>query len=303
MTLGLYRQVAPPRLDPLPYGLLSVAQLVPDGDPHWMAGTWFQPDTCDASKTIQADCPVNPALDWTKTPTSVGITSRGADAFMAYSYIDCSPVGQFADYEARTRAALERGASRAIERTFWTGLTTAPAASGASIYPHLASNSQVFALGNEILLQPSAVVVSGSGSAGLATSIVEAVGLLEEAMGSCYPGVPTLHMPRRAFAHLSSHFILNLNGAFANTPSGSLINAGGGNPNIGPDGSTPSAGQVWIYATGALQYRRGEARATSTINQALRRDVNSMRFIMEQPYQFNWDCCLFAVRVDLTGNN
>lgn len=302
MTIGAYREVAPPNVTPLPFGLLSVAQLVPDGDPHWRAGTWFQPDACHPAKSVDASCP-NPALDFTKTPTTVGIVAKGADAFTVYSYIDCSPAGNFDEYDRRTRRALELGAPRAIEQVFWTGKVASPAVTGASIFPHLAANGQVFDATGRIRLQTAAIVVTGSGASGVANGITEAVGLLEEAMGNCYGGVPTIHIPRRGLSHLTSHFFVNTSGSFINMPSGTLVNAGGGNPNVGPDGSTPPAGQIWLYATGAVQYRRSEMEATSTLNEAIRRDVNSMRYVMEQTYQFNWDCCHFAVLVDVTGNN
>lgn len=302
MPIGAYTEVAAPRVEPLPYGLLSIAQYVPEGDPHWRTGSWFQPDACGPAGSTQDDCP-NPAFNFIKPPTTVGIVARGANAFTAYTYIDCSPVGHWDDYEARTSKALALGAPRILENVFWTGKTGVPVTGAGLIYPHLASNAQVLASYDSILLQPAAVVVSGSGSGGLATSITEAVGILEESMGACYPGIPTIHVPRRAIAHLTSHFFVNTQGNFLNLPSGTKVNAGGGNPNVGPDGSTPPLGQFWMYATGQVAYRSGEIRFTSTENQALRRDVNSMRLIAEQVYQFNWDCCLFAILVDLTGNN
>lgn len=301
MPIGARLLVQAPTLKPLQFGLLSVAQEVPTSDPHWRAGAFYQADVCDPSDIILDSCP-NPALNFTKVPTTVGTPTRGSDAFSVYSYIDCAAPGGFYERnEQLVRNALQNGENRAIERAFWNGSADAP--TGVPIYPHLAANAQVIDPNQQgsIILQTAAIVISGTAASGAAVDVVEGIGLLEGAMASCYGGTPIIHMPRRALAHLSSRFLLNVNGGFINTPSGSLISAGGGNQFTGPDGTKAPDGFAWFYATGQVMYRRGDIVVTSTPGEALRRDVNSMRLIAERTYQFGWDCCHFAVLVSLGG--
>jgi hypothetical protein len=301
MGTGARLLVQAPAFKPLPYGLMSVAQEMPMSDPHWQGGSFYQPDVCDPSDITLISCP-NPGLNYAKPPTTIGTPSRGADPFSVYSYIDCAAPGGFYERDEQlTRNALANGSARAIERAFWNGTADAP--TGVAIYPHLASNVQVIDPNQQgnIVLQTAAIVVSGTAASGAAVDVVEAIGLLEGAMATCYGGIPTIHMPRRALAHLSSRFLLNVQGGFINTPSGSLISAGGGNQFTGPDGTRAPDGMAWFYATGAVMYRKGPVMVTSTAGQALRRDVNSMRLVAEQTYQFGWDCCHFAVLVSLGG--
>lgn len=290
---GVRKYVEAPTVTPLPYGLMSVVNIVPDSDPHWKLGTMYQPDACDPANSTQISCPLDDIEDFRKTPTSVGIPTIGNDAITLYTWIDCSPVGNLDEYEERTEEALDLGAPRALENVFWTGEVTQPTAN--VYYPHLASDTEVFdsEAGTEILLQTAATIpVTG------AVNVVQAISILEGAMAECYGGTPVIHVPRKALAHLSDHHLIERRGDKLYTIGGSLIAAGGGYPGTAPDGTAPTATTGWFYATGAINLRVSDTKFTSSKEAALRRDINSMVFIAERTYSLGWDCCHFAVQVE-----
>lgn len=293
MVNGIRKYVEPPTVTPLPYGLLSAVDIVPDSDPHWRMGVMYQPDSCDPAKSTQLACPIDDIEDFRKTPTSTGIPTRGSDAVTLYTWIDCGLVG-VPDFQERTETALDFGAHRALENIFWTGDIDHPPAN--TYYPHLASNTQVLdsEAETDIILQSAAsVVVTG------AVSVTEAIGLLEGAMATCYGGTPTIHVPRMALAHLSENYLIERRGDRLLTTGGSRIAAGAGYPGTGPDGTLPAYPLTWFYATGAINIRVSDTKFTSSRDAALRRDINSMVLIAERTYAIGWDCCHFAVQVNL----
>lgn len=296
MVQYLPTYVAPPTFAPLPYGLMSVAQM-PGGDSdqvHWKLGVQFQPDSCDDALTTVANCPFTNLDDFTKDVTSEGVPAKGGTAFTVYADIECTPVGNFwQEAEARARAALTNNEPRAVEATFWTGeITTGPA--GETVYPHLAATTEVYGNGNDVLLQPAAtVLVTG------AVDITTAVGMLEGALADCYGGVGALHAPREVLAHMANAYLLKQVGPQLRTYGDIPIAFGAGYPGTSPAGVTPPTNTVWMYATGAVMLRRGNIVITSDRTQALDRSVNTERLFAERTYQISWDCCLFAVPVSL----
>lgn len=293
MMDGVRKFVDAPTVTPLPYGLLSVVDVVNDNDSKWKLGTVYQPDACDPAHSTRISCPLDDIEDFRKTPTSDGIPARGTDAVTLYTWIDCSPVGAWDEYEERTRTALDLGAPRALESVFWTGDITQPA--GDVYYPHLAADTEVFDTEYEtdILLQSAATVITG------AVGVVDAIALLESAMATCYPGTPVIHVPRMALAHLDRYNLLDRQGDMLVTLGGSRVAAGAGYPGTSPAGVTETYPSTWFYATGAITMRVSDTKFTSSKEAGLRRDVNSMVLIAERTYALGWDCCHFAVEVDV----
>lgn len=295
MVLYLPTYVNPPTVTPLPYGLMSVVQLQNDADNvHWRNGVMFQPDACEPALTTMAQCPV--ITGYGKDVTTVGVQAKGGLAFTVYADITCSPVGNFwQEAEARIRAALTNGEARAVEHAFWTGEITTPSTD--ILYPHLASDTEVFDSTGEILLQLAATTLV----TGAAVDITTAVGMLEGALGLCYGGVGTLHAPRELFAHAANAYLIKQSGAVTRTYAETPIAFGAGYPGTAPDGSTPPAGTLWMYGTGAIMARRSDIFVTSSRIAALDRNVNTLRLFAERTYQISWDCCLFAVPVSLSA--
>src|SRR5438034_213623 len=83
-----------------------------------------------------------------------------------------------------------------------------------------AANASVFDDHAEIQSAAS-VIVSGN-----AVDDVEAIGLLEGALASCYPGLGVIHVPRAAIAHLSDSYQLNIKGEKLYTQGGTNVVAG-----------------------------------------------------------------------------
>lgn len=293
MALYLPTYVKAPIATPLPYGLMSVVQLVTD-DPdqtHWKNGIQYQRDTCRPAESTLASCPV--VTGYGKDPTVTGVQTKGAQPFTVYSSITCSPVGGFWDEaEERTIRALTEGEARAVEDVFWTGQIDHP--STGVIYPHLAANTEVS--DGIILLQPAALTpVTG------VVDIVEAVGILESHLGTCYGSVGVIHAPREALAHMSANYLLKEKGQQLQTMGGTPVAFGSGYPGTSPAGVQPPSGTVWLYATGAITLRRSEITVTSTRVQGLDRSVNTLQLFAERTYVIGWDCCLFGVPVSLGG--
>lgn len=296
MAQYLPTYVRAPSVTPLPYGLMSVVQMVNDPDIHWRNGIQYQPDVCDPAAVTLAQCPV--VTGYTKDVTSDGLPTRGAQPFTVYADISCSaPGGFWEDAEARAVAALIGGEGRAVEETFWTGIVDTPV--GEVVYPHLAADTEVFDSTGIVLLQPAAtVIVTGT------VDIVEGIGLLEGALAACYPGVGVIHAPRAALAHMAANHLIQRVGPQMQTMSGTPVAFGAGypNPGTGPDGIAPAAGTTWLYATGAITLLRdAEVKLTSSRAAALDRTVNTLRLIAERTYVIGWDCCLLALPVSLGG--
>jgi len=297
MTQYLPTYVRAPVVTPLPYGLLSVVQTpTDDADKrHWRNGIQFQGDPCDAAQTTQDPCP-SPSAGFVKPPTADGLPAKGAESFTVYAYLPCNPVGYYQTAEQRILNHFTMGEARAVERTFWTGIIDAPVTG--ITYPHLAADTEVASDGlSPVLLQTAAdVVVTG------VVDIVEGIGLLESALGTCFGGVGVIHAPRAAFAHMSANHLIYTRGGTAYTLADTPIAFGAGYPGTSPAGDTPAFGNVWLYATGPIMMRRDpEIKITATPAESLDRSVNTLNMIAERTYNLAWDCCHFAVQVSLGG--
>jgi len=275
------------------YGLLSVAEPADDGGAHWRNGVQFTPRLCGTALTTGSVCVTAGAV---KPATADGIPTRGADPFAVYAWVDCSPVGYTPEAWRRiTTEALLSNESYAVERVFATGVVA-----GGTVYPHLAADTDVYEgdLQTVQLQTAATIAVTGGG-----VDIVEAVGILEARMGACYGGIPVLHAPLEAVAHLANKNLLVRDGPRLRTFAGSYIAAGRGYPGTAPDGSTPPAGVRWLYATGAVKVWRSGIELTGT-NPAewIGRARNDQVLIAERTYVIGWDCCHFAVPAVLGGD-
>lgn len=293
VTLGR-RYVAAPPFTPLPYGLLSITEPLAEGTTRWESGVEYQPDVCVEALSTWDDCIVTGSHIVgvnTKSPVVTGMGVMGAEPFTVYSWIRCSPVGMWEEYEARTVSALTNGEGRAVERTFWTGI-----AGGLAVpIQHLASDSVVTDASGAVLQTAASVVTTGA-----PVDVVEAIGSLECELAECYGGVGIIHVPRTALAHLAAHDLIERDGQRLRTIGGNLVAAYSSNNREGPNGTAPASGQAWFYATGNLQIRRSTIR-NSRREDALDRTENTMVYIAERTYVIDWDCCHFAAQVSLGG--
>jgi hypothetical protein len=297
---------AGPAFTPLPYGLLSAAEVVDETDPHLGLGSQVENDLCIDPLSLAAAC-VNGSGP-TLTAIPVGPPSSAAMAFRVYAWVDCAPIGQGPDAEDLTRRidqAFTNGESRALEHVVWTGTTTLDSS---TVYPHLAANAADVTAAEATLagqdqgqsvveLQTAATAVTSA-----AVDLVEAVGLVERELGRCYGGVGVIHVPRWALAHLSHLSLAERYGERLRTLGGHLIAAYSPSDRHGPDGTEPAAGQGWIYGTGAVQVRRSPIKAPSPLPaQFVGRQENRVTYVTYRYYSVDWACCHVAAQVSLGG--
>lgn len=274
------------------FDLLSTATQLDLPDAHWRMGITWEPLCPESSGTYD---PCTAVIDNAGTavrapaPSAKSATTewqtRAATAFTAYSRIDCSPVGQWDQLSETAQQALIRSEARFVETAFWSG-----AAGGQTVvFPHLAADSEVTDGGD--LLQPAATIVTDTPQ-----QIEVGIGMLEDAIRDCYPGIATLHMPIRLGAVASIRDLADARGGRMYTKLGSKVVVGD-YPGTGPDGTPPADGVTWMYATGEVFYARERTPTRFSMAQSFDRDVNTVEIMAERTYVIGWDCCLFAVPI------
>jgi hypothetical protein len=272
------------------FGLLSpvTTQLETASTNKWKMGIQWRaicPDsdgTFGECTTIDGDVlPAAKAETWDQE-------TRGATPITVYSRTDCAPVGEWTDLSERNRQALLRSEERELERIFWTGVIE-EGSTDVTAFPHLAATANV--IDGDDLLQPAATVVTT-----IPQPIEVGVGMLEDAMRDCYPGVATLHVPIRLGSLMAEAVLLRQNGGSLFTTSAGSKVVLGNYPGTAPDG-TATPGVTWIFATGNVFYQREPAPHTFRPAESFDRDVNTLSMIAERTYVIGWDCCLMAIPI------
>lgn len=275
------------------FDLLSTATQLDLPDTRWKMGIVWEPlcpestgtyDPCTAIVDNAGAAEPAPAPPVKAATTEWQI--RGATPFTAYSRIDCSPVGQWDQLSETNQQALIRSESRFVETAFWTGV----AGGQTVVFPHLAADTAMS--DGEDLLQPAATVVTATPQ-----NIATGIGMLEDAMRDCYPGVATLHMPIRLAALAAEAYLLTSRaGRMFTTSLGSKVVIGD-YPGTAPDGSS-AEGVTWMYATGEVFYARDREPTRFRAVDAFDHAVNTVEMLAERTYVIGWDCCLLAIPID-----
>lgn len=288
---------AGPSFTPQRFGLLTAGELPPvqpEGWGHGVQRMW--PDCGPASTSVMIPCTGAPI---TGTPSPTEVASLAADVFRVYAWVPCSPVGwgnDLADLRRRTEALLTNGEGRAVERVFWSGQTH----HGGLVYPHLADDAQLDAdpQGAHTVVRQLAADVQTSGT----VDAVEALALVEGALGECYGGEGIVHVPRTALALLDHYGVARQSGEQIRTLAGNRIAAYSGGLYPGPTGAEPAAGQGWFYGTGMVQVLRSPIRNLGvSASEIIGRTDNSTVYVAYRDYSISFDCCLVAAEVTLGG--
>lgn len=302
---GLRQIVTAPTFTPLPYGLITVTQPQDTAsDPHWMNGVTYTV-RCGGGGTTYDECIV---VTGTGVPGGAGApppqptkvanvqqTLRGATPFTAMVEFDCAPVG-YADVATAAADALTRVEGWQVERAFWTGFAGPTGQQRRVVFPSLANSQTAIVDASSVPLQSP--VVTGGGP----FKPARALGVIEGLLADCLMGVGTIHIPQGVlpvFAGPGPTSSVVKQGTQLRTLNGNFVAVGAGYPGTGPDGSAPAAGQAWIYATGPIAMWRGDVRALDA-RDSFDRAKNTQKMIAERTYVLGWDCCHFAVLVDLT---
>lgn len=272
------------------YGLLSPATTPLDlAGTQWRLGLQWQA-TCPDSDGTYGECTT---VDGIPVPAPKDETwsweTRGATPFTVYSRIDCAPVGEWDQLSSRNQQALIRSEERELERIFWTG--EAETASGNdTVFPHL--TGPIAVTDGEDLIQPAVTVVTT-----IPQTVEVGIGMLEDAMRDCYPGVATLHVPIRLASLMADAVLLApRNGTMFTASVGSKV-IFGNYPGTAPGDAVPAAGVTWVYATGEVFYQREPVPHTFRAVESLDRSVNTLSMIAERTYVIGWDCCLLAIPI------
>lgn len=232
-------------------------------------------------------------LEGVPLPAAKGETwdweTRGATPVTIYSRADCAPVGEWDRLSPRNQQALIRSEERELERILWTG-ETEEGSGTVSTFPHLAHDGAVLFDGED-LMQPNPEIVTA-----IPQTIEVGIGMLEDAMRDCYPGVATLHVPIRLGSLMAESFLLAPRGGTMFTSSvGSKVILGN-YPGTSPDG-TETPGVTWVFATGEVFYQREATPHTFRAVESFDRNVNTLSMIAERTYVIGWDCCLMAIPI------
>lgn len=275
------------------FDLLSTATQLDLADAHWRMGIRWEPicpesngtyDPCTA--VVDEDEEATPAPAPPAKAATTAWQTRAATTFTAYSSIHCSPVGQWDQLSEVNQQALIRSEAQFVETAFWTGSV----AGQPVVFPHLAADSEVTDGGD--LLQPAATEVTTTPQ-----EIAVGLGMLEDAMRDCYPGVATIHMPIRLAALAAADDLIEVRSGRMFTKIGSKVVIGD-YPGTGPDGAAPDEGTTWMYATGEVFFARERTPTRFNLVESFDRDVNTLEVIAERTYVIGWDCCLFAVPIE-----
>lgn len=297
---------SPSPTNPLPYGLLSVAEPVTDraggkweNGITWEAscivtgGTFTTYDECITVTGAGAPTPPPPPAKSDNVDRSL----RGATPFTVFTRFDCSVVGDSRVARNQAEDALAKVEGWQVERAVWTGL----AGGQVTVWPHLAANADVTLTDqfNPVILQTASTPVTGS-----AMKMTLALGLLEEAMGICFGGQGVVHIPAHAFPVLAGAFgemLTQDSSGHLRTQRGNLIAVGTGYPGTSPAGAArPSQTQTWIYGTAPVFAFRSPIRVIGDGAQ-MDRANNTRSLIAERTYLVGWECCQFAALVDLNA--
>lgn len=281
----------PDLFSPAGFGLTSVIEWL-TGGPHWQGGIQYDVDCTEIAVTMMECISGAPAVNPTKSATWARLT-RGARPFTLYGEADCSPADGDWWETGRDRAltALSHAAPTGIERAFWTGQTNS-----APVLPNLTTTGPIYAgAANILLLQPAATLISGA-----PLDVVEGLGRLEAALGTCYDGRGVIHVPEQLGPALAAQNLCYKEGTRLYTYEDNLVAIGRGYPGTGPNGGAPPAGSMWMWATGPVFGIRGTPKTFDPV-QMLDRSVNTYKVIAEQTFLVGWTCCLIGVLVTTGG--
>lgn len=273
--MGVYapnQNVESPTCVPWRFGLLSVARIIEETDPHVNNGIIYKPKACIAGvNSWDPVCP--PTQPDQKVPTDLddqNVEVTG-EPFTIYSYLSCKTT-TLADMLTDVREALARGEQRAVEVEVW----------------------------NRVLAQPTCTVLNTTATAADALPVVAAIAALESYMADNYACQAVFHSDRAVTPYAVAEHQLQSAGGALSTVLGSAWAAYGAAVNTGPDGTPAPAGHAWIYATSAITLRRFPVEVyPDSVEQILQRNSNEPVAIAERTYVPSVECACAAVLVCL----
>lgn len=247
--------------DPLYGGLLNVGKslgfLHDVSDPHIGMGADWEAAVCGPSAFAPGVCDDAMAVD-PETPKDFEVVPRNeAQPFAVYNGIQCDLFRD--DYQALATEALERGETIAVEQAVDSLLFTTPT--------------------DEL-------------NSGSPTSIVDALGMLEQFIGEAGAGRGLMHVSRYGAAWLANTRGVKSDADFHLwTAQGTPIVNGAGYSK----GPTVVNSQFWVYATGPMHVFRS---SDILYTEAPALGLNTKYGVAERFYSVGADCFVAAILVD-----
>lgn len=294
MAGGARQIINGPAFTPLPNFLWDAAEKMDPNTPHWQQGVTWQ-ESCGDAATLYDECLAVTGTGGTPTAMSslkptVTQTTRGATSFTVYAEFDCAPVGNMEAERNQAEQALLRRESYWASRAFWTGQSD----SIVSVFPHLAADTVLKDANGYVLQTAASPYVTGG------DDVAVVLGQLEQNLATCYGGRGVIHIPYTALPTFTSRTLAKVDPAdgLLKTVAGNLVVPGPGYTGSSPSGAAPAAGQVWIYATGAVFGFRGEMFVRDMPG-TYDRAEGTIRKIASRTYLFGFECCHFGALLNL----
>ncbi|QRY62749.1 hypothetical protein JVX90_00280 [Gordonia sp. PDNC005] len=253
--------VSTPTLTPPRYGLLSVADIIPDSG-RWINGVeYYRNPPADAATADDVDCDDVPATD-----LGDDVPRASDKALRVHSGFTVKHPGLTPDeIHAYARGRLANSEGPAVERKIWPKILTGAA--------------------------------TPAGAA--AVSLLAGIGALEGWLYDTYGGTGVIHVPRSAVPYLKDAKQLVETSGRLTTILGTRV-AAGAYPGTDSAGAAPAAGATWIAATPAVQIRRSDTRVR-TVDGYFDHRTNNATGIADRLYIVGWENLSAAVQITLEG--
>jgi hypothetical protein len=274
---GQPRYVVAEQVEPLQYGLFSIAQWPDTGDAHWQQGVEWEPAVCGPA-SIYA-CPTCDQNNNNTEPEKTYEDGPGSDIampFTVYGSFVCSPVGNWDRAEMRARQLLENGGERAVELAI---------ANGSS---HTSKALQ------------DATSVDITPTPGTPVTPLQGMALLEAYIGANGAGEGAIIGNRRDILLAASEHILERRDSGLYTMVGTPVAAvAGWDGRTGPNNDAAGTGQAWLFALGSRPriWRSDVFMTPPSRNNGLDTANNNLAILAEQTYAVGWDCFTAGVLV------
>lgn len=258
------------------YTLVAAAELVIDGDEHWLQGVAVRGFSCDVPHTWSY-CD-NGAGSGQEVKVTAGVTQNPVfDSFTVYYGEVCGATGMVReDRLQRAETVLQAVEAYAVEKAFWNGQTDSQTA---ATNPSPADSTGTF--------------VSGS------KKPIDALAQLEDLIAT-WGRRGVIHTTPSVATHWKSQNLLERVGGREPGQNDRLVTINGTIvvPGYGyVEGDSPSgqaaagAAQSWAVATGPVQIRRTPDYERID---ALDRATNDFEFYIERHYAVTYDACMKA---------
>lgn len=258
------RFVAAPEAQSTPFGLLSVATVVPDDDPHLALAVSYETLACSTAHLTSDQC-VTDAAQQESFVSDDGKDVVDGDAFVVYALHTCRLLGGYETAEADARTRLDTGFGRAVEE----GLEAASLGAADDLTP----------------------------TVGTAVHPLAALAILEKYARANYGKVPVFHATPDVATVLAGAGVVDRYGPRLETKLGAPVAVGGGYGTALDVGVTTAvAGESWLRVTGTVVIRRSVVRVFGpTIGAAS--PTNELKVFATQPVVVTTECINAAVLV------